>query len=624
MNTNTIKIGNTEIGPDLPTYIIGEIGINHNGDISIAKNLIDVASDAGVNAVKFQKRDLKSLYQEDVLENTNRYEQNFQYMIPILKKVTLSDEEMKELKDYSEKKNLEFLCTPFDIKSAGLLQSLNINAYKISSADLTNNELIEFISKAGKPLILSTGMSYWDEIEQVVSFLKLHNVSFALLHCRSVYPVWTREVNLKMINKLRGFGVPVGYSGHDIGIKIPLIAASMGACIIEKHITLDKRMDGPDHKISLEPFELDRLVRDIRIADQAMGKENRFLLRGEILNRELFGKSLIARCDIAEQTEITKEMIVVKGPGKGLSPNRIDDLVGKKATRNILKNDFFIDEDIFNLKEPDFMSSFKSKWGLIARYGDFKEMVKYNPDFIEFHLAEKDLDEKFIPDKKYDLELVVHAPEYIENKLFDLCSSGKEIINKSIDVVEKTIEITRNLAPFFTGTPKIVIHPGAMSLVDKLNKDVLRKTFIESMSQINSNGFEILPENLPPYPWYFGGQWKGNYFMNEDEIKSFCDQTGMNICFDISHAALYCNAKNKKLEDYIKTVLPYIRHIHFADGYGLDGEGVQIGEGDIDFQKIMPLFKNYNGTWVPEIWRGHLQNGKGFIEALKKLAVYDL
>ena len=163
-----------------------------------------------------------------------------------------------------------------------------------------------------------------------------------------------------------------------------------------------------------------------------------------------------------------------------------------------------------------------------------------------------------------------------------------------------------------------------MSLVNKLNKDVLRKTFIESMSQINSNGFELLPENLPPYPWYFGGQWKGNYFMDADEIKSFCEKTGMNICFDLSHAALYCNAKNKSLSEYIKTVLPYTRHIHFADGYGLDGEGVQIGEGDIDFKKIMPLFEHYNETWVPEIWRGHLSEGKGFIKALSLLSEFDL
>lgn len=624
MNTKNINIGNAKIGPDSPTYIIGEIGINHNGDISLAKKLIDAAVDAGVNAVKFQKRDLKSLYQEDVLENTNKYEQNFQYMIPILKQVELSYDEMKELKDYSERRGLEFLCTPFDIKSSDFLNDLNVNAFKVSSADLTNTELIEYLSKTGKPLILSTGMSYWDEIEQVVYFLKLKKTSFALLHCRSVYPVWPREVNLKMISKLREFGVPVGYSGHDIGIKIPLIAASMGACIIEKHITLDKKMEGPDHKISLEPFELARLVRDIRIADQAMGKENRFLLRGEILNRELFGKSLVAECDISKHSEIKREMIVVKGPGKGLSPNRLNDLVGRPAKRDINKNDFFRAADVDDIEEIDFTSSFRSKWGLIARYGDFNEMIKYDPDFIEFHLAEKDLDEEFVPDKKYDKELVVHAPEYIGNKLFDLCSASKEIIEKSIKVVEKTLAITQDLAPFFQGTPKVIIHPGAMSLVNKLNKDRLRQTFIDSLKEIDFLGYEILPENLPPYPWYFGGQWKGNYFMNADEIKSFCDKTGMNICFDLSHAALYCNAKNKSLEEYVRTLLPYIRHIHFADGYGVDGEGVQIGEGDIDFQKIMPLFKSYTDTWVPEVWRGHLAEGKGFIKALSLLSDFDL
>ncbi len=623
-NIKTIHIGNKTIGTDHPTYIVAEIGINHNGDVKIAKELIDVAIDSGADAVKFQKRHLPSLYQEDLLTNTVKYEQNFQYMIPVLKKVELREKEIKKLKIYSEKNGVEFLCTPFDIKSSAFLNDLNVNAFKVSSADLTNTVLIEYLSKTGKPLILSTGMSYWQEIEKTVSFLKSQNTSFALLHCRSVYPVWPREVNLKMISKLREFNVPVGYSGHDIGIKIPLIAASMGACIIEKHITLDKKMDGPDHKISLEPFELERLVRDIRIADQAMGKENRYLLRGEILNRELFAKSLIAGCDIRKQSAITREMIIVKGPGKGLVPNRLDDLVGTLAKRDISKNDFFTEADVDDIEETDFTSSFRSKWGLIARYCDFNEMIKYNPDFIEFHLAEKDLDESFIPEKKYDKELIVHVPEYIGEKLFDLCSASKDIIQKSIKVVKKTLDITRNLAPFFQGTPKIIIHPGAMSLVNKLDKGRLRQTFIDSLKEIDFLGYEILPENLPPYPWYFGGQWKGNYFMDADEISSFCRDTGINICFDLSHAALYCNAKNKSLYNYIETILPYIRHIHFADGYGLDGEGVQIGEGDIDFQKIMPLFDDYNDTWVPEVWRGHLADGKGFIKALSLLLEFDL
>jgi len=163
-----------------------------------------------------------------------------------------------------------------------------------------------------------------------------------------------------------------------------------------------------------------------------------------------------------------------------------------------------------------------------------------------------------------------------------------------------------------------------MSLNTKLDKGPLHKALIRSVAEIASDGVEILLENLPPYPWYFGGQWKGNYFMDADEISSFCISTGIKICFDLSHAALYCRAKEKDLSGFVRTVKPFVRHIHFADAYGLDGEGVQIGEGDIDFENVMPLFADYEGTWVPEIWRGHLHGGRGFLQALIRLRQYDI
>ena len=220
--------------------------------------------------------------------------------------------------------------------------------------------------------------------------------------------------------------------------------------------------------------------------------------------------------------------------------------------------------------------------------------------------------------------MIVHVPEYIGDRLLDLCSGSEEIRAESVKMVQKTIDLTRIMAPHFQGKPKLIVHPGAMSLSAKLNKDALRQALIQSLQEIDGDGVEILLENLPPYPWYFGGQWKGNYFMDADEIRSFCEETGVRICFDLSHAALYCNAKEKDLSDFILVLKPLIRHIHFADAYGLDGEGVQLGEGDIDLAKIMPLFADYQGTWVPEIWRGHLQKGKGFLEALTRLRKYSL
>lgn len=620
----TIQIGDRIIGDDQPTYLIAEIGINHNGDPKIARKLVDMAADAKVDAVKFQKRCLTSLYREDVLRNTLKYEQNFQYMIPLLREIELPEEDFVDLKDYCTEKDVEFLCTPFDLPSADFLMTLGVNAFKIASADLSNLELLEHVASMAKPMLVSTGMSYWEEIEKAVSLLQERAVPFALLHCRSVYPVWPREVNLKMINRLAAFGCPVGYSGHDIGIIIPLVAASMGACIIEKHVTLDRNMAGPDHKISLEPRELKRLVRDIRVADQATGRNKRFLLRGEILNRELFGKSLMAASDIRAGSRVTREMVKVQGPGKGLAPNRISDLMGKVMHRNLQKDDFFLEEDLEGPLPLDFSNSFHGRWGLIARFSDVGEILAHGPKVIEFHLAEKDFQLSLKTNGRYSQELIVHAPEYIGGRLLDLCSSDEATRVDSVCMAQRTIDLTRELAPHFHGKPKIIVHPGAMSLNRKMSKGPLRKTLKRSLKEIDRRGVEVLLENLPPYPWYFGGQWKGNYFIGAEEIRFFCEETGINICFDLAHAAMYCNAKEKSLVEFILTLRPFFRHVHFADAYGLDGEAVQIGEGDIDFREIMPLFTDYQGTWVPEIWRGHLQGGKGFLTALIKLKEYGL
>ena len=623
-----IKVGRHLIGNGHPTYVIAEIGINHNGDEDAARRLIDAAAQAQADAVKFQKRDLPSLYRKDILEHPERFEQYFQYIVPHLKKVELSDEVLARLKAHAESQGLDFICTPFDIKSADLLNELDIPAIKIASADLTNFELLSHVAGFGKPMIVSTGMSTWTEINSAASLLRGFRIPFALLHCRSVYPVWPRDVNLRMINRLRCFGVPVGYSGHELGITIALVAASMGADIIEKHITLDRTQEGPDHKVSLEPYEFKRLVRDIRIADQAMGNEKRFLLRGEVLNRELFGKSLLASCDIPRGTRITEDMVQVRGPGKGLPPYRLQDLIGKTARRDLKEGDFFMEEDLDGDGILGLNGAFKTKWGLIARFSDYEEMLHYAPKVLEFHLAQRDLEVAFKPHGDHRCELVVHAPEYMGERLADLCSTEEAVRMASIQVIQRTIRFALEIAPHFSGRPKIIVHPGAMSLQRKLDPAGLEEMLARSLDELRrlpeTREVELLLENLPPYPWYFGGQWKGNYFMDPDEISSFCQKHQVRICFDLSHAALYCNAKEKDLEGAILSLLPISSHLHLADAYGLDGEGVQIDEGDIDMGRILPLFKDFQGTWVPEIWRGHLHGGQGFFTALRRIKRYNV
>ena len=622
----SIYINSTPIGFDHPTYIVAEIGINHNGSKDTAMKLIESAANCGVNAVKFQKRHLPALYPPDVLDHPEHYEQNFQYMIPLLKKVELSRQDMTDLREFTRNLGMDFICTPFDMDSAEFLKKLDIDAFKIASADLTNIPLIKLVASFDKPMIVSTGMSTWDEIEYTASLLSDLGSDFALLHCRSVYPVWPREVNLRMINQLKRYNVPVGYSGHELGITVSLVAASMGACIIEKHLTLDKNFEGPDHKVSLEPYEFKRLVRDIRIADQAIGKNKRFMLRGEVLNRELFAKSLVAACNIKKGEIISRDKITVRGPGRGLTPLYLDKLAGRKALRNINAGDFFTEEDIglASLKKRTF--KFQSQWGLIARFSDYESMLHYNPKIIEFHLAEKDFQLPFSIKEPLNMGLVVHAPEYMGERLLDICSDHEDIRQASVELAVRSIRLAHEISHFFKGRPKVIVHPGAMSMNQKLDPALLAANLSRSVADIRrltaDFDTELLLENLPPYPWYFGGQWKGNYFMDAAEIADFCREHTMNICYDLSHSALYCNAKEKELADEIKTLLPFTSHLHLADGYGLDGEGVQFCEGDIDLDNILPLFKGFKGTWVPEIWRGHLNQGQGFLQALAFLEKY--
>ncbi|MBW2107575.1 MAG: N-acetylneuraminate synthase family protein [Deltaproteobacteria bacterium] len=621
---DTMRIGLRWIGQKHPTYIIAEIGINHNGDIELAKTLIDVAAAAQVDAVKFQKRHLPSVYRKDILHNTVKYEQAFQYMIPVLQHVELSEDDMAFLKAYAESKGLEFLCTPFDRQSLAFLEELGVNAFKVASADLTNLELLESMAAFGKPMLVSTGMSRWEEIKKSVAFLEGLPVPFALLHCRSVYPVRPRDANLRKIEELKQFGCPVGYSSHDMGTVLPLVAVSMGASIIEKHVTLDKGLKGPDHRISLEPDELKRLVRDIRTVEAALSPAQGGLLSGEIMNRELFGKSLIAACPIQSGTVITRGMIRIQGPGKGLSPPRLHDLIGRTLRRNLDEGQDFLEEDIGSNRSGDFKHAFQGRWGLICRFSDVETMLAYEPRVVEFHLAERDLGMNYTPRHCEKRQLVVHVPEYMPEGLVDLCSLKAETRKRSVETVHETIWMARRLAAGFSGVPKVIVHPGGMSLNGHPDTTALGESLMRSLDEINAEGVILLLENMPPYPWYFGGQWQSNFFMDALEIRDVCRERELRICLDLSHAALYCNASGGDLCDYIETLRPFVEHLHVADACGLDAEGLQIGDGDIPFDEVLPLFKGYEGTWVPEIWRGHCENGKGFVEALRRLKRYPL
>src|SRR3989344_8361935 len=296
MPVNPLIVGQRRIGPGEPVFVIAEAGINHNGSEQRAYELIDAAAAAGADAVKFQKRNLAEVYQKKILDNPNSAEQKYQYLIPLLKECQLDDEVYPKLEAYAQEKGIMFLVNPWDKGSLKDIETLlHVPLYKVGSPDFTNNELLEAIAAVGKPLIASTGMAQEAEIEAGVNFIKSLGVPFALLHCNSTYPAPFDEINLKYMDVLKKYGVPVGYSGHERGIAVSIGAVARGASVIERHITTDRNLEGPDHKASLLPDEFKAMVSGIREVERAVGEGVKRLSRGEIMNRELLGKSVVVK-----------------------------------------------------------------------------------------------------------------------------------------------------------------------------------------------------------------------------------------------------------------------------------------------------------------------------------------
>jgi len=341
------KIENKKIGNQEPCYIIAEIGINHNGKLDLAKQLIDAAVSSGANAVKFQKRFLNQLYKNELLNDPNLESQGFEILVGVLKEVEFGEDEYRQIIEYCKEKNITFLCTPWDAESVDFLEKFNVPAYKIASADMTNFPLLKYVCSKNKPMIISSGMSEMNEIEKTVEFLKNQQANFILLHCNSTYPSPIDLLNLELIPVLsEKFQVPIGYSGHEPDIIPTLTASNLGAVLVERHITLDRTMEGIDQSASLEPQEFSTLVKYIRDSEKAKGKPIKRMTRGEILQREVLGKSLVCKTDIQKNEEFSEKNIDVKGPAKGLSPQYYYDLLGKKSKRQIKKGDYIQTDDL--------------------------------------------------------------------------------------------------------------------------------------------------------------------------------------------------------------------------------------------------------------------------------------
>lgn len=631
-SNSNIAIGNHSLNPDAPVFVIAEIGNNHNGSLALAKQLVDKAKWAGADCVKFQMRDLETLYAAGANEISASEDLGSQYVLDLLRRFQLSDEDFRKIFDYCHSHGITVLCTPFDKVSVDKLVDYGMDGFKVASADLTNHELLTYIACAGKPMLVSTGMSTEQEIYEAVNVLRRDAATFVLLHCNSTYPAPFKDVNLNYMNRLAEIGdCLIGYSGHERGYHVAVAAVAKGAKVIEKHFTLDRSMEGNDHKVSLLPDEFKAMCEAVEQVNTSLGtNQPRNLSQGEMINREVLGKSIVAACDIEEGERITEDKVCIRSPGKGLPPSRISDLLGRVTRRGIPEGGFFYESDIGGPTIIPRPYQFELGHGIPVRFHDYASLAHLsNLRMIEFHLSYRDLDlklEDYLAQSD-TLGYAVHAPELFSgDHTLDLCTHDEAYRQRSVHELQRVIELTRVLGKYFPqqSTPNIIVNLGGFSdnnFVDEAERNRRYELLAKSLASLDSSGVQLLAQTMPPFPWHFGGQRFHNLFVSADEIVRICDSLGLKVCFDVSHSKLSCNYFKWDFDEFVAKVAPISAHIHIADASGVDGEGLQVGEGEIDFVRLGKQLRKLSPhtTWIPEVWQGHKNGGEGFWRAFSYL-----
>lgn len=628
---NVLRIGRTEISEDSPAFIIAEIGNNHQGDVDLAKRLVDLAVDTGADAVKFQLRDMDALYRQKGSKSAGE-DLGVQYTLDLLSRFSLTVDQMYEVFDHVKQHDMDIMCTPWDAPSVQALVDYGVQGLKVASADLTNHELLRDMASRGLPMLISTGMSREEEIRESVKLLRSLGASYGLLQCQSTYPAPFKDVNLAYMDRLAEIGqCLVGYSGHERGYHVPIAAVARGAKIIEKHFTIDKTLEGNDHTVSLLPEEFKAMVQQIREVEESIGTAApREVSTGELMNRVNLAKSLVATRTIAKGEVVTEADVEVKSPGRGLQPNYLPQLLGRTMQREVEAGSFFFEGDLKDdlVTRRDF--KFDRPWGLPVRYHDYKPLIsEAKPDFLEFHFSYKDLEVKIddVFDRKLDMSFTTHLPDlFAGDFLVDLASRDQEIWERSIAEVQRTIDITRDLTRYFTvdDDPVMVVTMGGFTKDGHIAPAARAEKYErigEALAKLDTSGVRIAAQTLPPYPWLMGGQQYHNLFLDPKDTAEFSDTYNTALCLDISHTMLAANFLKIPLSEAVDLLAPRSIHLHLVDGVGVDGEGVQVGEGDVDWAALGKQLRELtpSSSFIPEIWQGHVNNGEGFFTALDRL-----
>lgn len=626
-----LQIGRHRVSADDPALLIAEIGNNHQGSVAFAKELVDLATEAGADIVKFQLRDLDALYRQTGARSAGE-DLGAQYTLNLLAKYSLTTDEMFEVFDHCRARDVEVLCTPWDAPSVTALAEYGIPALKVASADMTNHALLREMFATQLPLIVSTGMSTEAEIKQAAALLRSSGSPWAMLHCQSTYPAPFKDINLRYLARLAEItGGPVGYSGHERGFHIPVAAVALGARIIEKHFTTDRTLEGNDHKVSLLPGEFAQMVERIRELEEALGDGSaRTVSTGESMNRVNLAKSLVATRRIAVGERIARADVDIKSPGRGLQPNRLDELVGRAAKRVVEAGDFFYPGDLHDTAVGGRQYRFRRPWGLPVRYHDFAKLIEdCHPDFLEFHMSYKDVDMDIheVFDRRLDLGFTVHLPDlYDGDFIVNLASTDDAVWERSIAELQRVIDLTRALTQYFTvdAPPVVIATMGGFTadrFVDAADRPAMYARIARALERVDESEVRLTAQTLPPFPWLMGGQQYHNLFLGLEDTVEFCTQYGRRLTLDISHSKLAANFHKRPFSEYVAAFAPHTEHLHIVDAEGVDGEGPQIGEGEVDWPMLARQLDQLapGVPFIPEIWMGHVNNGEGFWTALDRL-----
>ena len=345
-----MKLGNQEVKDFSAPYIIAEIGANHNGDMNLAKRMIDSAKSCGCDAAKFQSWTPDSLIAKEEYDRNQQYndspKKHFGSLKEMVAKYYLRPEQHHELKIYCDKTGIEFCSSPFSENEADLLEELGVHFYKIASMDINNPILLKHVAGKGKPIILSTGMATLAEIENAIKTIEREgNPQIILLHCIAIYPPAYEDINLNNIPMLRQtFGYPIGFSDHSIGVSIPLASVALGSCVIEKHFTLGKDMPGWDHEVSSNPEEMKVIVEESRNIAKALGTCRRVVSQAEKEKKLKFRRSIVVKSDLRQGHILTSDDLTFKRPETGIRPDEVQYVIGRELKRDI-ENDELIQWD---------------------------------------------------------------------------------------------------------------------------------------------------------------------------------------------------------------------------------------------------------------------------------------